>query len=248
MFEIDALNEATPVNIRISDFIAKGGQGAVYLGLVNGEKSAVKVYFSGNVQQRVLREIEALEKITCKYVAKLLWKGTCVVDGNTHYVVAMQFIEGKPLNEVLANDGPVSRDDVVKLCSCVSEAIAALWELRIVHRDIKPSNIMVGPDGEGYLIDLGVARHVSKTTLTAAGATWGTFGYLSPEQHRAVKQLTCKSDIYTLGTVVIEALLGKHPTNRDQLLLFAKRLHEKLPSTLRTWAHADIRDRFSSDK
>jgi serine/threonine protein kinase len=69
---------------------------------------------------------------------------------------------------------------------------------------------------EFILIDLGVARHLDKTTLTSYGFTLGTIGYLSSEQMKAQRNLTCKSDMFSLGIVLLEAGLGHHPTNYNQ--------------------------------
>jgi serine/threonine-protein kinase len=66
------------------------------------------------------------------------------------------------------------------------------------------------------LIDLGVARHTTLESLTATGGTWGTRGYMSPEQAAARKALTCKSDVFALGVMSQQALLGQHPTNGNQ--------------------------------
>ena len=110
----------------------------------------------------------------------------------------------------------------------MAKAIDSIWKLRIVHRDIKPSNIMRKTSGRYCLIDLGVARHIDRTPLTNLGSTWGTVGYLSPEQCRFQRQLTCKSDIFSLAVVLTESALGKHPTNRNQeklLLLDPKNIN-----------------------
>jgi len=94
--------------------------------------------------------------------------------------------------------------------------IVALWARHIVHRDIAPKNIMIKPDGCAILIDLGGARHLDTTSITAAGMTFGTPGYFSPEQFRAERALTSASDVFTLAVVMLECLIGHHPTNLDQ--------------------------------
>jgi serine/threonine protein kinase len=78
---------------------------------------------------------------------------------------------------------------------------------------------MVRADGSAVLIDLGGARHLDNTTITALGTTFGTFGYFSPEQYRAEHALTSASDVFTLGVVLLECLLGRHPTSFDQTQL-----------------------------
>ena len=122
--------------------------------------------------------------------------------------------------------GALNIRQVVQTGRDVAEAIVVLWTKRIVHRDIKPSNILVSTDGRSVLIDLGVARYLEFTTLTAPGHSIGTYGYMSPEQAGASRRLTCKSDIFSLGIVLQEALSGKHPTLHDQVAL-----HNGGPST-----------------
>lgn len=82
---------------------------------------------------------------------------------------------------------------------------------------------MLASNGRAVLIDLGVARHTTLTSLTATGNTWGTRGYLSPEQYSAAKGLTLKSDLFALGVVVLESLIGTHPTGRNQVELINAR-------------------------
>jgi serine/threonine protein kinase len=69
------------------------------------------------------------------------------------------------------------------------------------------------------------------------GISAGTYGYLSPEQTRAVRQLSCKSDVFSLGITMVEAGLGRHPTDRDQLRVLGMRLDEALPRTFPDWPH-----------
>jgi serine/threonine protein kinase len=78
---------------------------------------------------------------------------------------------------------------------------------------------MFAHNGRAVLIDLGVARHLSLGALTTLGKTWGTDGYMSPEQANALRQLSCKSDVFSLGVVLQELLLGTHPTGYNQLAL-----------------------------
>jgi serine/threonine protein kinase len=90
-------------------------------------------------------------------------------------------------------------------------AIDGLWDMRLVHRDIKPENILLDTEGQAVLIDLTIAKHVDRTTLTRYGRTFGTPGYMSPEHARGRGALTQKSDIFALGVVLAESLTGNHP-------------------------------------
>jgi serine/threonine protein kinase len=117
----------------------------------------------------------------------------------------------------------MSFDEVARVGHDIADAIEALWARphRIVHRDIKPPNVMLATTGHAVLIDLGVARHTTLDSLTITGGTWGTHGYMSPEQAMGRKALTCKSDVFALGVMLQEGLAGRHPTNRNQRMLIA---------------------------
>lgn len=227
---VQVVNGALPANVRVAAVLAHGGQGVVHRGTVDGSAAAVKLYLPQQVETRIDREIEALRRLDTPVIAKLLWSGEVTITGQAVRVVATQLVDGTPLNELL-RQRPLVHAEVGALLYDVTDAISHLWRIRIVHRDLKPSNIiMLG--GRAVVIDLGVARHLDQSPLTATGNTWGTLGYMSPEQTRCVKQLTCKSDLFALGIIAVESLLQRHPTNGDQLRLLAARLHENLPGAV----------------
>ncbi len=228
-----------PPEVVLGDWLAEGGQGAVYKGSANGAAAAIKIYFPGQLQKRIDREIDVLQHLVCPTIVQLLWSGTITVDGNQLPVVATSLIPGMPLNTVIQKrrmDG----DELGRLTWDVGHAIDQMWRRRIVHRDLKPQNLLLKPNGRTCVIDLGLARHVDRSTLTAVGMTWGTYGYMSPEQTKTVRQLTCKSDLFALGVIAVEAAIGRHPTNYDQLRLLAIGLHERLPGEVAGWKHASL--------
>lgn len=200
-----------------------GGQGVVYrakrLRDANGvsccDEIALKLHLDAKQDERVEREIVAMKNLRHPALATLLEDGTIEIGSKQTRYISWEFIEGEPLDHKLAK-GALTEKEVIGIARDVTSAILALWAKRIVHRDIAPKNIMSKPNGSAILIDLGGARHLDNTSITAAGATFGTPGYFSPEQSRAERALTSASDIYTLGIVLLECLLGRHPTNGDQ--------------------------------
>jgi serine/threonine protein kinase len=226
-----------PDYISLESILAVGGQGVVFRGKVNHRDAAIKVYFPGQLQQHIDREVSALETLNCDSVVKMLWYGAINVFDLQLPVVATELINGTDLSN-LYKQRTISLDELGKITYDVSEAIDAMWNQRIVHRDIKPSNILIRDDGRACLIDLGVARHLDDTSLTALGSTWGTLGYLSPEQAKSIRQLTCKSDVFALGVLIVECAIQRHPSQGDQLRLFALGLHQKLPEPLNSWEYS----------
>lgn len=204
--------------------IKTGGQGAVFCGTIAAGESperkvALKVYFADQLKERTERETAALRAITSASLVQLVGSGRIEFRGTPCVWLETAFVEGDSLAGRIAG-APLSVQAASRIAVDIAEAIEAIWTPhRIVHRDIKPDNIMVTPDGHAVLIDLGVARHTALSTLTTLGTAWGTPGYMSPEQAMARRALTCHSDVFALGIVVQQAVLGHHPTNGDQDML-----------------------------
>lgn len=229
-----------PSDVQVDERISIGGQGVVFRGFVDSVEAAIKIYFPGQVDKRIEREIHALTELQCTTIVDLLWSGKVDFLDRELNVVATNFVEGNPLNILLENNDPVDIYQIGIITYDVAFAIKAMWERRIVHRDLKPSNILIRPNERACVIDLGLARHLEDSSLTQLGASWGTYGYLSPEQAKGVRQLSCKSDIYSLGIILMESAMGRHPTFRDQLRLQAQNPHENLPREIASWEHADL--------
>lgn len=229
-----------PDDIQVHDKLFVGGQGVVYQGLVDSVEAAIKIYFPGQVDKRIEREIRALTELQCSTIVDLLWSGKIDFHGRELNVVATSYVDGTPLDKLVQSDTPIEIYQLGTIAYDVTLAIQAMWGSRIVHRDLKPSNILLRPDERACVIDLGLARHLNDSSLTQMGATWGTFGYLSPEQTRGVRQLSCKSDIFALGVILMELAMKRHPTFGDQLRLQARGFHEELPREIANWEHADL--------
>ena len=101
----------------------------------------------------------------------------------------------------------------------VATAVERLWAKRIVHRDIKPANIVKAATDRFVLVDVGLARHLDRSALTAPGAAPCTPGYASPEQALGRRNLTINSDVFSLGVTLYEIGTGIHPFNRAQNLV-----------------------------
>jgi serine/threonine protein kinase len=219
----------------IINTIRSGAQGHVYQatrvqtpeGSPAHDLVALKLYFDSAHVERVEREVSAMDRLRVPCLANLVEHGSIFISGMALRYVASEFIVGTPLDERLLKSGPLSPAMVAIVGRDVSTAISTLWEHRIVHRDVNPKNIMLRDDQkEAVLIDLGIARHLSQAALTSVGTAWGTHGYMSPEQSQAERNLTSNSDVFALGVVLQEALVGYHPTARDQ-----NKLHRDPPLT-----------------
>lgn len=195
-----------------------GGQGAVFRGKSSASDLAIKIYYPGAATERTDREFNFLKKTNCPNLAPIHSFGSVTIRGFSCIFSVTPFIEGDLLSEVVKS-GPQVVSNCAKLGCDIAAAIDAMWAERVVHRDIKPPNIIVRKGGAAVLFDLGVARHLSMESLTSVGHTWGTQGYMAPEHARAMRLLSCKADVFALGIVIQECLLGHHPVYANQRML-----------------------------
>lgn len=226
-FPLSDANAALGPRFRVGALIRGGGQGVVYRGSRTSTRDgrpadddcAIKYYFDSTQEERVEREIRALEGFRHPNLANIVEHGRINLSAESVRYVAWEYIDGEPVDAKVGT-GPLAAKTVACVGRDVARAIDHLWSKRIVHRDVAPKNMMLRRgDLEAILIDLGIARHLFESPLTAPGFTWGTYGYLSPEQCRAEPNLTCHSDIFSLGVSLQESLVGRHPTRGDQQIL-----------------------------
>jgi len=136
-------------------------------------------------------------------------------NGDVAYI-AMEFLEGRELRDIMNDDGLMPVDQVLDIVAQVSQGLAYAHEHDIVHRDVKPSNVMVVRDGHVKITDFGIARMASSAVQTQAGMVLGSPKYMSPEQVMG-KPIDQRSDIFSLGVMLYEMLTGQAPFNGDNV-------------------------------
>jgi len=211
----DRLNTALADRYRIEKQLGQGGMATVYLAsdLKHDRKVAVKVLKPELAAvlgaERFVVEIKTTAALQHPHILPLFDSGTA--DGFLYYV--MPYIEGETLRDKLSRETQLGIDEAVRITTQVADALDYAHRHGVIHRDIKPENILLH-DGRPMVADFGIALAVSAAAggrMTETGLSLGTPHYMSPEQATAEKEITGRSDIYSLASVLFEMLAGQPP-------------------------------------
>ena len=124
--------------------------------------------------------------------------------------LTQRFIRGGTLGDLIEQDGKVSLEVATRVCREAASGLDALHAQGLIHRDVKPANILLDEQGVAYITDFGLAKDTQGSLLTRPGQALGSMDYMSPEQIRG-EEVTAATDVYALGCVMWECLLGKPP-------------------------------------
>jgi eukaryotic-like serine/threonine-protein kinase len=203
---------------RVEHELGSGAMGTVYRGVESktGKLVAIKIIsigLSGNDRalERFLREVNVLKKLRHPNIARYLGSGR--YHGTPFYI--MEFLDGESLDKLLERRTRLPWEDVAAWGVQLCEGLQYAHKQGIIHRDLKPSNVMLLTDGTAKLTDFGIAKDAEAAGLTATHSTVGTAAYMSPEQCRGAKDITYKSDLYSLGILFYELITGHKPFDAD---------------------------------
>lgn len=201
--------------------IGQGGMGEVYEALHTAieRRVAIKILHAefareAEISDRFLNEARIANRVSHPGLVQ-------VFDYSQHadgrYFIVMEYLAGENLTTRIARRGGcLTAQEAVPLFRQISSAMAAAHEKGIIHRDLKPDNVMIVPDGERpdhervKLLDFGLAKLIDRPG-TKSGVLMGTPHYMSPEQCRGANTVTDKTDVYSLGVMLFEALAGRLP-------------------------------------
>ncbi len=205
--------------------LGRGGMGAVYLarnknaGELQPALVALKVLPPRRAREeertlaRFRREIEMNRIVSHPHLTRTFAAGE--IDGV--YYIAMEYIRGHSLSQLVKAEGPLSVERAARLFAEVAEGIARAHEKGLIHRDLKPSNIMVTPNGHAKILDLGLAFLVDeelpadKQIVGGQGYVLGTMDYIAPEQVDDPTRVDARADLYALGCSLYFAVTGQPP-------------------------------------
>lgn len=201
--------------------LGSGGMATVYLGRdeVLDRPVAVKVLksgFDGDIAERFQREGRTAASLSHPNLVQVYDAGEGELDGRSIPYIVMEHVSGGDLKSALDSGGPMHSERVARLGAGVSAGLAHAHERGVIHRDIKPHNILLDGSGSPKLTDFGIARVLDTTAMTVSGAYLGTALYSAPEQLKG-EEITPKSDIYSLGAALYQAVTGEPPFSGSPL-------------------------------
>jgi serine/threonine protein kinase/Tol biopolymer transport system component len=243
----ERLRTALADRYRIERELGAGGMATVYLAhdLRHDRDVAIKVLHpdlgAALGGDRFLSEIRTTARLQHPHILPLLDSGEA--DGLLYYV--MPYVAGETLRARLERERQLPIEDAIRIAREVADALGAAHGLGIIHRDIKPENILL-QGGHALVADFGIAlavQHAAGQRMTQTGLSLGTPQYMSPEQAMGEKTLDARSDIYALGAVTYEMLVGEPPfTGPTAQSIMAKVLTERptAPSAVRDTVPAGV--------
>jgi eukaryotic-like serine/threonine-protein kinase len=235
--ELQSLQEDLGSRYRLSQELGRGGMATVYLAedTERGERVAVKVLrreltaILGTT--RFHREIEILTRLEHPNIVRIL--DSRQAGARLYYV--MPFISGGSLRARLEGQGSLPINDIISIFRDIAAALDHAHARGVLHRDIKPENVLL-EGGRALMCDFGISRAIEVAgddSFSSSGLVLGTPAYMSPEQSTS-GAIDARSDVYALGCVLYEMLVGEPPfTGATTQSVFARHLSER-PRPIRT--------------
>ncbi len=221
---------------RLEAKLGSGGMSTVYLARDDtlDRPVAVKVMHREMSEQedqlqRFRQEARAVAKLTHPNVVAVIDAGE---DGGHPYIV-FEYVKGETLKQRIGRVGALDTQEAIAYAIEVARGLSVAHSRNMVHRDIKPQNVLIDEEGRAKLTDFGISRQLEQEGVTATGRVLGTTDYVAPEQAMG-KDIDIRSDIYSLGVVLYEMLVGQVPFHADsQVGVAMKHVNEELPDVQR---------------
>jgi serine/threonine-protein kinase len=234
----ESLRELLADRFRVEREIGRGGMATVYLArdLRHDRDVALKVLqpdlAAALGKDRFLREIALSARLDHPHILPLLDSGEA--GGFLYYV--MPYVQGESLRDRLKRERQLPIEDTLQIAREIADALTYASNVGIVHRDVKPENILLA-GGHARLADFGIARAVTAAggeALTGTGVSIGTPAYMSPEQASGDGEVDARTDVYALGCVLYEMLVGQPPYTGASAAVILARKYLDAPSSIRS--------------
>lgn len=217
--------------------IGKGGMGVVYKGFDTelNRPVAIKVLIehlaaNGVARKRFAREARAAAAVIHPNVVPI----HSVNSSAQRPYIVMTLVSGRSLQSHIADEGPMSVKEIVRIAKQIAAGLAAAHAQGLVHRDIKPANILLEKDISRVMItDFGLARAADDAAITQTGWLAGTPHYMSPEQASGL-EVDFRSDLFSLGSVIYFMATGREPFRAEKTVAVLKKISTDQPEAVRS--------------
>jgi serine/threonine-protein kinase len=221
---------------RLEAKLGSGGMSTVYLARDQtlDRQVAVKVMHREMSEQadqleRFRQEARSVAKLSHPNVVSVIDAGE---DGGHPYIV-FEYVDGETLKQRIGRNGALDTQEAIAYAIEIARGLSIAHARNMVHRDIKPQNILIDAEGRAKLTDFGISRQLEQDGMTATGRVLGTTDYVAPEQAMG-RKVDPRTDIYSLGVVLYEMLVGQVPFAADsQVGVAMKHVNEELPDVQR---------------
>ena len=221
---------------RLEAKLGSGGMSTVFLARDEtlDRPVAVKVMHREMSEQpdqleRFRQEARAVAKLSHPNVVSVIDAGE---DGGHPYIV-FEYVEGETLKQRISRIGALDVQEAIAYAIEVARGLSVAHARNLVHRDIKPQNVLIDGEGRAKLTDFGISRQLEQDGMTATGRVLGTTDYVAPEQAMG-RGVDVRGDIYSLGVVLYEMLVGQVPFHAEsQVGVAMKHVNEELPDVQR---------------
>ncbi|MFD4755370.1 serine/threonine-protein kinase [Streptomyces sp. NPDC058426] len=211
--------------------LGSGGMGTVFLARTgSGRPVAIKLIhqqFAADEEfrTRFRQEVAAARRVSGAFTAAVV---DAAPDAEQPWM-ATSYIEGDTLSQHIAAKGPLGGAELRRLAIGLAEALRDIHRVGVVHRDLKPSNVVLSPEGP-RVIDFGISRAADQQTLTMTGRIIGTPPFMSPEQLQAPRGVGPRSDVFSLGTLLVYSVTGHGPFDADSPYMTAYQVVHEEPA------------------
>jgi eukaryotic-like serine/threonine-protein kinase len=176
--------------------------------------------------ERFRREARAVAQLAHPNIVTVIDRG----EQDGRQFIVFEYVDGMNLKELMTQEGPVSPREAIELALQVARGLSFAHESGLVHRDVKPQNVLLDADGRAKVTDFGIAQSLDVKGMTITGTVMGTSNYIAPEQARG-QAVDEQTDVYSLGCVLYELLVGEVPFEGDNFVAVAMRhVNDPVPS------------------
>lgn len=195
--------------------LKKGGQKETFLAthIDFGEVVFKKILTHSSSLERTKREIRAVSLLSDNPFVPKIHAHNCDEENPQFIWIIEEYVSGSNLRDLIVNGKTFTIQDIVRFLDTMLSISVSSEQQNLVHRDIKPENIMMDSNGDFWLLDFGIARHLDLESLTKSNAPFGLFtvGYASSEQFRNLKKMIdIRADLFSIGVVCHELLQGEN--------------------------------------